>query len=51
MRMLPGRSALIIGSLGGTGLATANAPAAQACSVILNGFAALRRLGGWVAGR
>lgn len=36
---LAGKSALITGSLGGIGWATARALAAQGCSVMLNGFA------------
>jgi 3-hydroxybutyrate dehydrogenase len=37
--MLAGKSALITGSLGGIGFATAQALAAQGCNVMLNGFA------------
>ena len=37
--MLTGKSALITGSLGGIGFATAKALAAQGCNVMLNGFA------------
>ncbi len=37
--MLAGRSALITGSLGGIGFATAKALAQQGCNVMLNGFA------------
>jgi 3-hydroxybutyrate dehydrogenase len=37
--MLAGKSALITGSLGGIGFATAKALAAQGCNVMLNGFA------------
>jgi 3-hydroxybutyrate dehydrogenase len=37
--MLNGKSALITGSLGGIGFATAKALAAQGCNVMLNGFA------------
>lgn len=37
--MLTGKSALITGSLGGIGFATARALAAQGCNVMLNGFA------------
>jgi 3-hydroxybutyrate dehydrogenase len=38
-RMLPGKSALITGSLGGIGFATAKALAGLGCNVMLNGFA------------
>jgi len=37
--MLTGKSALITGSIGGIGFATAKALAAQGCNVMLNGFA------------
>jgi 3-hydroxybutyrate dehydrogenase len=37
--MLTGKSALITGSLGGIGFATAKALAAQGCNIMLNGFA------------
>jgi 3-hydroxybutyrate dehydrogenase len=37
--MLQGRTALVTGSIGGIGYATAAALAAQGCSVMLNGFA------------
>lgn len=37
--MLTGRTALITGSIGGIGYATASALAAQGCNVMLNGFA------------
>jgi 3-hydroxybutyrate dehydrogenase len=37
--MLHGKSALITGSLGGIGFATAKALAAQGCNIMLNGFA------------
>ena len=37
--MLAGKSALVTGSLGGIGFATAKALAAQGCNVMLNGFA------------
>jgi 3-hydroxybutyrate dehydrogenase len=37
--MVAGKSALITGSLGGIGFATAKALAAQGCNVMLNGFA------------
>ena len=37
--MLAGKSALITGSVGGIGFATARALAAQGCNVMLNGFA------------
>lgn len=37
--MLKGKTALITGSLGGIGFATANALAAQGCNIMLNGFA------------
>jgi 3-hydroxybutyrate dehydrogenase len=37
--MLAGKSALITGSLGGIGFATAKALAAQGCKIMLNGFA------------
>ena len=37
--MLTGKSALITGSIGGIGFATAKALAAQGCNIMLNGFA------------
>ena len=37
--MLRGKTALITGSLGGIGFATARALAAQGCNILLNGFA------------
>ena len=37
--MLTGKSALITGSIGGIGFATAKALAEQGCNVMLNGFA------------
>ena len=37
--MLKGKTALITGSLGGIGLATAKALAGMGCDVMLNGFA------------
>ncbi len=37
--MLAGRSALVTGSVGGIGFATAKALAAQGCNIMLNGFA------------
>jgi len=37
--MLKGRTALVTGSIGGIGYATASALAAQGCNIMLNGFA------------
>jgi NAD(P)-dependent dehydrogenase (short-subunit alcohol dehydrogenase family) len=55
---LTGKSALITGSLGGIGFATAKALAEQGCDITLNGFAAPETIEArltdcaiWVCGR